>query len=38
VSGVVTSDVVKWNCEQVVEFLAKFGIINPLLDRIKEEV
>lgn len=33
-----TNDVVKWNFEQVGEFLAKFGIISPLLERFKEEV
>lgn len=33
-----TNQVVSWNCDQVSEFLAKFGINRLLLEKFKQEV
>lgn len=37
--GVDTSNqVALWSCDQVLEFLSKFGISKPLLEKFKQEV
>ena len=39
VVGVDTSNqVVRWSCDQVVDFLSKFGVNKAMLERFKQEV